>query len=301
MDTLIVRDHPPLERPVLVTAFLGWNDAAESASNAVRYLRRLKPTKHFAEIDPEEFFVFTERRPQVRLTLGRQREISWPSMKFSYLQLDQPQIDLVLGLATEPHLKWKQFTHLIVRLAKELDVREVVTLGGLLADTPHTRPVPLTGIASDPERAEALGFKPSHYQGPTGIIGVLNDACRREGLPYVSLWANAPHYVAGIHNPRATQALLRRFSAIYGLDLNLDDLDRRAMRYESEIEKAIEDNPEIQEYVQRLEATADEGDDEDTVAPPSRVELQSSDVLAEVDRLLRRDDSPPDPDPLADR
>ena len=299
MDALTIREHPPLDRPILVAAFLGWNDAAESATNAVRFLRRLKPTKHFAEIDPEEFFVFSEQRPHVRLTLGRQREISWPTMDFTYLQLDQPKTDFVLGLATEPHLKWKQFTRLIVQLAKDVDAREVVTLGGLLADTPHTRPVPLTGIASDPERARALGFTPSQYQGPTGIVGVLNDACRRENLPYVSLWANVPHYVAGIHNPRATQALLRELSEIYSLDLKLGDLDGRSLRYESEVNNAIKDNPDIQEYIARLEAAADDEDDDEPPTP--RPELHSSDVLAEVDRLLRRDETPePDPDPPAD-
>jgi len=299
MDALTLRDHPPLDRPILVMAFLGWNDAAESATNAVRYLRRLKPTKHFAEIDPEDFFVFSEQRPHVRLTLGRQREISWPSMDFSYLQLDEPKSDIVLGLATEPHLKWKQFARLIVQLAKDLDVREVVTLGGLLADTPHTKPVPLTGIASDPERAVALGFKPSQYQGPTGIVGVLNDACRRADIPYVSLWANVPHYVAGIHNPRATQALLRQFSEIYDLDLNLDDLNGRAQRYESEVNNAIKDNPDIVEYVKRLESAIDEEEDEVPSEPTPRPEIHSSDVLAEVDRLLRNgalEDTDPMPD-----
>ncbi len=290
MDALTFREHPELRKPILVTAFLGWNDAAESATNAVRYLRRLPNTEPVADIDPEQFFVFTEQRPQIRLTSGRQREILWPTIDFTYSRLQTADIDLVVGLAAEPQLKWKHFADTVLTLARDLGVSELVTLGALLSDTPHTRPVPLTGIASDSERALALGFQPSNYEGPTGIVGVLNDACRRAGLPFVSLWANCPHYIGGIHNPRATQALLHKLNEIYSLGLRLDDLDARAQRYEVEVTNAIKDNPDVQEYVGRLEAAAEANE-----TPPPAAELRSSDILEEIDRLLKRNEADDDP------
>ena len=292
MDALRLFHRPALQEPLLVLAFLGWNDAAESASGAIRYLRRPAPANPFAEIDPEEFFIFTEQRPQIRLTAGQQRELRWPTTDFTVARLPGTDRDLILGLGAEPHLKWRSFAAVVLQLCNDLDVREVVTLGALLSDTPHTRPVPLTGITSDPERATALGFAPTRYEGPTGIVGVINDTLRRAGRPYLSLWANVPHYVAGGHNPRATQTLLQRFAEIFAIPIDLRDLDLRARRFEADVTNALKDNPDVQEYVRRLESAAAA---EPTDPPGPAPELRSADVLDEVDRLLRKigDDEPP--------
>ncbi|MEE9276845.1 MAG: PAC2 family protein [Dehalococcoidia bacterium] len=290
MSSLTIHHRPRLRNPILVTAFLGWNDAAESASGALRYLRRHGRTVPFAEIDPDEFFVFTEQRPQVRFADGQTREIRWPLTDFTTMEPEHGEHDLILALGTEPNLRWKAFAGLVLELAREMQVEEIVTLGALLADTPHTRPVPLTGGASDPARAEELGFEPSTYEGPTGIVGALSDALRRAKMPQISLWASVPHYVSGRQNPRATLALLRRLSDIYSLGLDLDNLTARSRRYEAQVTEALKRNPEMQEYVNKLEAASEDGSDEMPGHP-----LRSSDVLREVDRLLRGDESQ-DPD-----
>ena len=277
-----------LRRPILLTSFLGWNDASESASGVIRYLRRRSQTKPVADIDPDDFFVFTEQRPTVRLLDSQTREITWPSTDFTTMQLPKSDHDFILLLGTEPHLKWRHFASLLVEYSQKMQVEEIVMLGSLLADTPHTRPVPLTGTASDPNRADELGFTASRYEGPTGIIGVISDLCRQKKIPHLSLWASVPHYVSGGQNPQATRALLHRVSEIYGLKLNLDDLDARARRYEVQVSEAIEQNPEIQEYISQLEKNSSEDnyfeiDHDNTHSNP----LRSTEVLDEIDRLLR--------------
>ena len=249
MTALNIFSHPTLRRPILVTSFLGWNDASESATGALRYLRRRVRTKPIAEIDPDDYFVFTEQRPTVRLIEGQTREIKWPSMNFTPMPREESEHDFILALGTEPHLKWKAFAADLLEYARAMQVEEIVTLGALLADTPHTRPVPLSGGASDPARAAELGFTGSRYEGPTGIVGVISDLCRQENIPHISVWASVPHYVSGGQNPRATRALLHRLAEIYKLDLDLRDLDARSRRYEVQVSEALEQNPEMREYV----------------------------------------------------
>lgn len=292
MTALNIFSRPTLRRPILVTSFLGWNDASESATGALRYLRRRVRTKPIAEIDPDDYFVFTEQRPTVRLIEGQTREIKWPSMTFTPMPREESEHDFILALGTEPHLKWKAFAADLIEYARTMHVEEIVTLGALLADTPHTRPVPLSGGASDPDRAAELGFTGSRYEGPTGIVGVISDLCRQEKIAHISVWASVPHYVSGGQNPRATRALLHRLAEIYKLDLDLRDLDARSRRYEVQVSEALEQNPEMREYVQSLEE--EDNDDpqphqDDATATP----LRSTEVLDEVDRLLRGDDPPP--------
>jgi len=296
MTALRIISRPTLRRPILVTSFLGWNDASESATGAVRYLRRRVRTEPIAEIDPDDFFVFSEQRPTVRLTKGQVRQIKWPSMDFTPMRRDESEHDFILALGTEPHLTWKAFAADLVAYARAMQVEEIVTLGALLADTPHTRPVPLTGGASDPARAAELGFSGSRYEGPTGIVGVISDLCRQEAMPHISVWASVPHYVSGGQNPRATRALLQRLAEIYHLDLELQDLDARSRRYEVQVSEALEQNPEMREYVARLEADSSADDepsrhqhDDDAPSTP----LRSTEVLDEVDRLLRGEDPSP--------
>lgn len=291
MSALTIHYRPELRDPVLIIAFLGWNDASESATSAVRHLRRRSRTKPFAEIDPDEFFVFSEHRPLVRLLEGRTREIRWPRMDFTALRVDDSEHDLILGIGTEPDLKWKTFASLLIEFADQMNVHEIFTLGALLADTPHTRPVPLSGGASSEQRSRELGFQPSNYEGPTGIVGALSDACRLRNVPYLSLWASVPHYVSGGQNPRATQALLRRVTEIYDLGFDFPDLDARSRRYEAQVTEALQRNPEMQDYVDKLEESGPDDQVEDlSVETEPGTPISSSDVLDEIDRLLRGDE-----------
>ncbi len=290
MASLTVHDVPALRDPVLMLAFYGWNDAADAATDALRYVRRTargsRKDERVAEIDPEDFFVFTEHRPTVSITKGTTREITWPTTEFTVARLETASQDLIVGIGTEPDLKWKTFTGHVLTLMERLGVNEVVTVGALLADTPHTRPVPVSGGASDPKRAADLGFQPSSYEGPTGIVGAIGDACRRKGLEHISLWASVPHYVTGGRNPKAMHALLSRLNDVYTLGLDLSDLERRSNRYERQVSEALKDNPDVQDYVRNLEATQSVDETPSVDTPP----LSSQDVLDEVQRLLTKDE-----------
>lgn len=323
MSALRFHYRPKLDKPVMLLSFLGWNDAAESASGAIRYLRRRARTERLAEIDPDDFFVFTEDRPLVRLRDGQTREIRWPRTDFTPARMEPASRDFILGLGTEPHLRWKAFAGHVLDVVAEMGVVELVTVGALLADTPHTRPVPLTGGAHPVERMRELGFEPSSYQGPTGIVGAIGELCRSRDIAHVSLWASVPHYVAGGQNPRATQALLTKLDAIYHLGLDLTDLESRSRRYEARITEALKENDEMREYVAKLEADlgppdldpagrapagrapadldpADRGPSQggtDQPETPLRLTgdssggpLSSSEALQEIDRILRGDD-----------
>lgn len=294
MSALTFHYRPKLREPVMFLSFLGWNDAAESASGAIRYLRRRARTERFAEIDADDFFVFTEERPHVRLRDGQTREIRWPTTNFTPARMEEAPRDFILGLGTEPHLRWKAFAGHVAAVATEMGVTEIVTIGALLADTPHTRPVPLTGGANPVERMLELGFEPSSYQGPTGIVGTIGEMCHNEDIAHVSLWASVPHYVAGGQNPRATKALLTKLNEIYGLGLDLTDLEGRAKRYEAQVAEALKGNDEMQDYVAKLEDAAGQTEDRPQLTAGDGTPLKSSEALEEIDRILRggEDDSP---------
>src|SRR3989454_9719222 len=197
-------------RPLLIMAFSGWNDAAEAATTAARSLAPAFGAEKFAEIDPEEFYHFGLSRPYVRYKAGSEteREIVGPSTDFSVARAPGLSRDLVIAVAGEPHLKWRTYCAAMLELAQRCQITLVVTLGALLAEAPHTRPVRISGSASDPELAARLGVKPSRYEGPTGIVGVLNTACREQGMETASVWANVPHYISGIENPKAALAIV---------------------------------------------------------------------------------------------
>src|SRR5215212_10210207 len=211
MQDVIWSDRPTLRKPVMVCAFNGWNDAGEAASAAVSFIHSSFDAEEVASIDPEEFFDFTAVRPTVRLTDGVTREIDWPFGRLSAAVVPGAEGDLVLFQATEPSLRWRRYTNNLVAAARELDVRMVITLGALLADVPHTRPVSITGLASDDSLMSRLGYERTSYEGPTGIVGVLHHACGQAGLPTASLWASVPHYVAATPNPKVALALVRAF------------------------------------------------------------------------------------------
>jgi predicted ATP-grasp superfamily ATP-dependent carboligase len=288
-DELRIRRRPDLERPILVGAFRGWNDGGQGASLAAGYLARMWDAQEIADVDPEEFFDFQATRPHVKLVDGLTRQIDWPETTFYSARPEGFDRDIVLLLGIEPNLRWRAFTDMVVGYAEELGVELVVTLGSLLADIPHTRPAPVTGSASDQELVERLGLQASRYEGPTGIVGVLHDACKRHGLPSASLWAAVPHYVSLTPSPRAALALLERLSSMLEVDIDLAELREASEGYAEQVSRAVAADSDTQAYVEELERRADEIDEED---------LPSGEALAaELTRFLRerdRENGPPD-------
>ena len=255
MDALQWEAEPPqLRSPVLVCAFAGWNDAAGSATAALTTAADSLDAELIAQIDPEEFFDFQANRPTISLSDGISREIEWPGNALLAAKADGAERDLILLAGTEPNLKWKTFSDGIAAAAEKLGVEMVVTLGALVADVAHTLPVPITGLASDPELVERLDLERSSYEGPTGVVGVLHDACNRRGMPSASLWAAVPHYVAAVPNPKAALALLRRLEGLVGVAVEASELEEESESFEDQVSNAVSANPEIQDLVQRLES-----------------------------------------------
>ncbi|HEX5894427.1 MAG TPA: PAC2 family protein [Solirubrobacterales bacterium] len=254
MDALAWEAEPPqLRSPILVCAFAGWNDAAGSATTALTTAAESLDAEVIAQIDPEEFFDFQANRPTIHLTEGQTREIEWPGNVLLTATPEGAERDLLLLAGTEPNLKWRTFSDGIAEIADSLGVEMVVTLGALIADVAHTLPVPITGLASDEEMVERLGLARSNYEGPTGVVGVLHDACRRRGISSASLWAAVPHYVAAVPNPKAALALLRRLEGLIGVAVEASGLEEESESYESQVSRAVAANPEIEELVKRLE------------------------------------------------
>ena len=244
-DPVRWESRPELREPVLICAFKGWNDAAESASLAVSYLADKWEAEQFATLDPEPFFDFQVNRPTVKLTEGQTREIEWPEVAISSASMPGTDRDAVLLVGAEPNLRWRGFSDAIVSTAQAVGVRMAVSLGALLADVPHTRPVQITGLASDEELIELLGFSETRYQGPTGITGVVHDACSIAGMRAASLWAPVPHYVAAVSSPKAARALMGRAQEIVGFTVDTGDLDTAAAEYERRLDEAVEREPEV--------------------------------------------------------
>jgi proteasome assembly chaperone (PAC2) family protein len=252
-----------LRAPALICAFKGWNDAADAASTALTFVGSTLGARRFAKIDPEEFYDFQDVRPQVKLVDGETRQIVWPAVELYEARVPRAPRDLILLVGTEPSMRWRTFTKVIVELAEALGTQLVVTLGALLADVPHTRPVSVTGLASDPVLISRLGLSKSSYEGPTGIIGVLHAACQQDGLPSASLWAAVPHYVAATPNPKASLALVRKLEGLLGVVVDASELEVAASEYERQVNAAVQSDPDVQAFVERLEqvASTDGGDD----------------------------------------
>jgi proteasome assembly chaperone (PAC2) family protein len=247
-----------LRAPALVCAFKGWNDAADAASTALTFVAGTLEARRFATIDPEEFYDFQAVRPQVKMVGGETREIAWPEVELFEARIPRAPRDLILLVGTEPSMRWRTFTGVIVELAEALSTQLVVTLGALLADIPHTRPVSVTGLASDPILIARLGLSRSSYEGPTGIVGVLHAACQRDGLPSASLWAAVPHYVAASPNPKASLALVRKLEGLVGVAVDASELEEAAAEYERRVNVAVQSDPEVQAFVERLEQVTGE-------------------------------------------
>jgi predicted ATP-grasp superfamily ATP-dependent carboligase len=280
MSELIVSSRPDLRHPVLIAAFRGWNDGGQGATLGGSYLAKQWGAESFADIDPENFYDFQAVRPTVSLEDGLTRKLEWPSNTFLHAPIPGLDRDAVILLGVEPNLRWKTYSSLVLGLVQELQVELVVTLGSLLADVPHTRPAPVSAAASDPSLVEELGVEPSRYEGPTGILGVLLDACRQAGLPSVSLWAAVPHYVSLAPSPRAALALCRRLGELVGVEIDVAELEQAVEEYSEQVTEAVASDAETATYVEELERRVD--------LIEAAEELPSGESLAaELTRFLR--------------
>lgn len=274
-----------LRDPVLVAAFRGWNDAGDAASFAASHLGRVWSAADLASIDPEDFYDFQAVRPQVELVDGTTRKISWPANEFRAARLAGARHDVILLVGTEPSTKWRTFSGLIVELAKEHGVKLVITLGALLADVPHSRPVQITGTAVDPELIQRLNLHRSRYEGPTGIVGVLHEAFSKAGIDSASLWAAVPHYLAVTPNPKAALALVERATQLLGTAAEIDDLVRATTIYEERVTEMVSGDEDVQAYVRMLEERTDEQEDLEEMDPSQMP--TGEDIAAELERFLR--------------
>lgn len=270
---------PELVDPVMVCAFEGWNDAGEAATDAVAHLRDVWGAQPLAELDSEDYYDYQVNRPYIRMDESGVRELSWPTTRLFVARLPLAARDVILVQGIEPNMRWRRYTDEIIHLADELGVDLVVSLGALLSDSPHTRPVPVTGTASDGRVAASLGVEPSHYEGPTGIVGVIHDACHRRGIASVSLWAAVPHYVAQAPSPKATLALVRRVEDLLDVPVPLGDLSEDARAWELGVDEMAQEDEEVAEYVRQLEEARDATD---------LPEASGEAIAREFERYLRR-------------
>jgi proteasome assembly chaperone (PAC2) family protein len=280
MDPIVWEREPPeLRSPVLVASFSGWNDAASAAGTALGAIE----TELVARIDPEEFFDFQANRPAIEISAGTMQGVEWPDNLIVAARADDAERDLLVISGTEPSTRWRTFCNAVLDVAEACGVESVVTFGSLIADVAHTRPVPITGLATDEAMIEQLGFEDVAYEGPTGILGIFHAACRERGLAAASLWAAVPHYAAAVPNPKAGLALLRRLEGMIGIAVEATDLEEAAVAFEQQVTEAVAANPEIKEMVEQLEEQQDE------VAGFSQEEVPSGDAIArEFQRFLRQ-------------
>jgi proteasome assembly chaperone (PAC2) family protein len=277
--TLAYSSRPELRNAFLVVAFEGWSDAGDASTGAVGYLKNKWQAQEFAAVDPEEFFDFQAHRPHVRLNDHGIREIIWPSTTFSYAHVPNSDRDAILLEGIEPSMRWSTFARHLLDICDFAGAKIVVGLGALLAGRPHTRPIRVTGTATTPELASKFAISTPRYEGPTGILGIIADACRHEDLDCVTLWGWVPHYLQGSPSPSASLAILQRLSALLDITIDLSDLENRSRAHESRVADAVRSDPDIAATVEELERQADAEDMNDI---PSGDEL-----AAEVERFLR--------------
>jgi len=281
VEPLVWYQDPPeqLRSPILVTAFEGWFDVGGAATGAVDAIRTEDST-HLGDIDPDMFFDFSRQRPEIRIDQDGARRIDWPRSEICCSPVAARDRDLLLIEGVEPHVRWGTFVDLIVELAERFDVAMVVTLGAMIAETPHTRPPVITGSTTDPRLARVLRLGQPSYQGPTGVVGVLHTRLEGSGIPTVSLRASVPHYVTGVANPKASRALLERFERITGIPTHWSSLDQEATDWEKRIDEAMSDDHDVVSYVRRLESRYD-ARTESTIPSPD-------DIAAEFERYLEQ-------------
>ncbi len=265
-----------------MVAFEGWNDACDAASGAVAYLISQFDVEPFAVLEPEEFFDFQSRRPHVEVDEGGTRALTWPETRFFGVHLPDRDRDLVLVLGEEPNLRWKTYARLVAQVLTEVDTELVVTLGAFIGQVAHTQPVPIVGVATDPEMVVRHDLMRSRYEGPSGIVGVLLEACRETGLPAVSLWAATPHYLAANPNPKAMRALLRTAEGIGHLGVDTAELDEVVSEFEAKVDAAMEASTDLTDYVRKLEVGSDE--DPEELSADAR---SSARLIEDIEEFLR--------------
>jgi proteasome assembly chaperone (PAC2) family protein len=286
MEHLIWTGPPPeLRNPIMVCAFKGWNDAAGSATSALTTLADSLPLERVATVDPEEFFDFQDTRPTIQVIDGTYREIEWPETEILVATAESAPRDLVIVLGTEPNLRWRTYSETLLKVADELGVVTVAVLGALIADVAHTLPVPVTGLASDPELVAGLELEKANYEGPTGIVGVIHELCRQREIPSVSLWAAIPHYVAAVPSPKAALSLVGLIERVTGVAADTSALEREASEYEEQIDRAVAADSDIEEMVTRIE-------EQQRSRVETSLDVPSGEAIArEFQRFLRHRDS----------
>jgi len=276
---------PQLRSPIMILAFSGWNDAGEAASAAVEHLASIWPVQTIGEFDTEEFYDYQNNRPIVSVDESFNRSLTWPTTTVRGVSLPNYDRDLILVSGVEPSLKWRTFVGQLLDLGEDLDISMVVCLGSLLADVPHTRPIPVTATAARPEFGERLGLEMSRYEGPTGILGAIQDACNQREIDALSIWAAIPHYVSSPPCPKATLYLLNHLEDLLELSIDLGELPEDAKAWEIGVDQLSQEDSEIADYVKSLEESKDEAD-----LPEATGEA----IAREFERYLRRrgDDNP---------
>ena len=277
-DEAVTEDE--LTEPVLVAAFEGWNDAGDAASAAIEHLELTWEATELAEIDPDDYYDFQVTRPTVRLVDGVTRRVEWPTTRLSVCRPPGATRDVVLMHGIEPNMRWRRFCDELLEHIEQLGVTTVITLGALLADTPHTRPVPVTGTAYDAASAARFGLERSRYEGPTGIVGVLQDACVQAGVPAISIWAAVPHYVSQPPSPKATLALLHRVEEVLDMEVPLGQLPDQAEEWQQTVSEMAAEDEDVRNYVRALEERGD--------AETALNETSGDAIAAEFEKYLRR-------------
>lgn len=281
-----IHQIPALRNPIMVMAFSGWNDAGEAATSAIEHLLAAWQDQEndvvpelIADIDPEEFYDFQVNRPQIFIDDSLIRKISWPTTEIFGLVIPTFERDLVVVKGAEPSMRWKSFTRELLDLADDLEVTLILTLGSLLADVPHTRPIGVSGSGAHPDIAARLGVEVSRYEGPTGILGIIADGCMRRGIDAVSLWAAIPHYASSAPSPKATLSLVNALEDFLDINVPLADLPEAAEEWEKDVNEMAKDDTDVAEYVKALE------DSKDAAELP---EVSGESIAKEFERYLRR-------------
>jgi proteasome assembly chaperone (PAC2) family protein len=284
MDHTTLIRRPRLRGPVLLAAFDGWNDAGEAATTAIDAVAEALGAETFATVDPDEFYDFQVTRPTVHL-VDDLRQVDWPTVELRAARLPGADHDLIVVRGHEPNLRWRTFANEIGEVARSFGAGRLVTVGALLADVPHTRPVQVVSSAGDRNLAERLGLSISRYEGPTGILGVLGEVATRAGIPTVGLWAALPHYLNLAPNPWGAMALVQELGRLLPLPVDTSALAGQTEAFDAAVADLVEENPELAGYIERLEADADDEDDED--GSPGLADVPPEELVAEVERFLR--------------
>ena len=308
-DALKIQELPSLRSPILIAAFAGWPDAAEVASGTARFLSRKLRARRFAEIDPEEFYVFTESRPNTLILAPGQRALEWPSNEFFAWHNPNGERDVVILQGREPNLNWREYVDIILDLAGRLGVSQMIALGGTYDAVSHRGQVSMSGHATSPELKDALaefGITASSYEGPSSVQSALLEACREKNLLAASLWGHAPHYVRAAPNPKVSHAMLRVLKTLLGVDLDLSELEVAGEALEAKVDAAMLENPELRDYVEQLDIVEEPVREREQTVEELMADLPLSrpdpaEIMRELEEILKQrqtdaePERPPDP------